>query len=107
MSDDATNARLKEQIHILGHALGLVVTDPLDVIPQRVIDTARSRGRREAVREFKRLGMGFIAATRAVDAALGTDMHPTTPRWYDNQWIGPVGGVAVFVALAAILRWVL
>lgn len=107
MSDGAAVARLEEQIRILGHAIGIEVTDPLTAIPPSAIELARGSDRLQAVRELRRLGMSLTAASRAVDAASGTDLRERPRRWYDREWLARSGLVLAFVALGALLKFVL
>jgi hypothetical protein len=98
-----TVERLEEQVRILGHAVGIEVTDPIAAIPPDAIELARNGGRYEAVRQLRRLGMSLTAASRAVDAASGADSKDVPNRWYDNEWLWRLGMVAVFFLLAGLL----
>jgi hypothetical protein len=102
-SDDMTVERLEEQVRILGHAVGIEVTDPLTAIPPSVIELARGDERDQAVRELKRLGMGLTEASRAVDAASGAELEDVTGRWYSNEWLWRLGMVAAVLLVGYIL----
>ena len=105
MTSDQRYEQMEAQVKILGHAMGLSTEDPAAVIPRHVIEVASTADTRTAMREFKRLGMGKIEASRAVDAVRG-DTAPPPDRWYYQYWVGAVGGVVVLFCLAAISKWV-